>query len=133
MPLSDVPQFLHKNEFKFIGKLDCRWVIYQYPNTINAFQWQICCLNSKTFSKSLCFVIRNVRRTWKIRYSIHFLAQQKELLNKQNSLNRYYSTYLRFLEGFRFTTTTIQFPWRLCYHHDDHTRYVFINTLSNNL
>ena len=39
---------------------------------------------------------------------IHFLAQQKETLNKQNSLTHYYSTYFRFLEGFFF-------------HHNDHT------------
>ena len=44
-----------KNEFKFIGKLDCRRVIYQYPNTINAFQLQICYLNSKIFSKIFFF------------------------------------------------------------------------------
>ena len=37
-----------------------------------------------------------------------FLAQQKEPLNKQNSLTRYYSTYLRFLEGFLITMTTTQ-------------------------
>ena len=34
------------NEFKFIVKLDCTWVICQYPNnTIDTFQRQICCLN----------------------------------------------------------------------------------------
>ena len=59
-------------------------------------------------SNILFFVIRNVKRKWKIRYSIHFLAQQKERLNKQNLLTRYYSTYLRFLEGFLVTTTTTQ-------------------------
>ena len=37
-------------------------------------------------SNILFFVIRNVKRKWKIRYSIHFLAQQKERLNKQNLL-----------------------------------------------
>ena len=44
----------------------------------------------------------------KIRYSIHFLAQQKGPLNEQNSLTSYYSTYIRFLEGFIVTTTTTQ-------------------------
>ena len=43
-----------------------------------------------------------------IRFSIHFLVQQKEPLNKQNSLTRYCSTYIRFLEGFFVTTTTTQ-------------------------
>ena len=37
-----------------------------------------------------------------------FLTQQKESLNKQNSLTRYYSTYLRFIEGFLVITTTAQ-------------------------
>ena len=59
--------------------------------------------------KNLLFVIRNVKKKWKIRYSIHFLAQQKEPLNKQNSITRYSSTYLRFLEGFLVTITTIRF------------------------
>ena len=40
-------------KFKFIGKLDCRRVIYQYPNTINTFQLPIWCLNFKAFSKIL--------------------------------------------------------------------------------
>ena len=31
-------------------------------------------------------MIRNVTRKWKIRYSVHFLTQQKEPLNKQNPL-----------------------------------------------
>ena len=64
---------------------------------INTFQMQICCLNSSVFILFyfICFVIHNVKRKWKIRYSIQFLAQQKEPLNKQNSL-----TYLRFLEEF---------------------------------
>ena len=35
-----------------------------------------------------------------------YLAQQKEPLNKQNFLTRYYATYPRFLEGFLVTTTT---------------------------
>ena len=35
----------------------------------------------------------------KIRQSIRFFAQQKEPLNKQNSLTPYCSIYLRFLEG----------------------------------
>ena len=35
-----------------------------------------------------------------------FLAQQKEPLNKQNLLTRYYFTYRRFLEGFLVTSTT---------------------------
>ena len=39
---------------------------------------------------------------------LNFLAQQKEPLNKQNSLTRYYSTYLRFLEGFHVTIITTQ-------------------------
>ena len=39
---------------------------------------------------------------------IHFLAQQKENLNKQNSVARYYSTHFRFPEGFLFTATTTQ-------------------------
>ena len=39
---------------------------------------------------------------------IHFSAQQKEPLNKQNPLTRYYSRYLYFLEGFLGTTTTKQ-------------------------
>ena len=39
---------------------------------------------------------------------VHFSAQQKEPLNKQNSLTRYYSTNLRLLEGFLATTTTKQ-------------------------
>ena len=42
-----------------------------------------------------------------------FLAQQKETLNKQNSLTRYYSTYLRFIEGF-LVTTTITLVVRFC-------------------
>ena len=65
-------------------------------------------LKFQNVSNILFFVIRNVKRKWKIRYSIHFLAQQKERLNKQNLLTRYYSTYLRFLEGFLVTTTTTQ-------------------------
>ena len=91
-------------------KLDYGRVFCQYPNTINTFQWQICCLNSKTFSKKNFFflVICNVKRKLKIRYSIYFLVQQKEPLNIQNSLTRNYSTYLRFLEGFLLTTTTTQ-------------------------
>ena len=48
------------------------------------------------------------KKKWKIRYSIHFLDQQKEPLNQQNSLTRYYSTYLRFLQGFYVTTRTTQ-------------------------
>ena len=96
------------NEFKFIGKLECRRVIYHYPCMINTFQWKTCCLNSKAFQKCYFFVIYNVKRKWKIRYSIHFLAQQKEPLNKQNSLTRYYSTYLHFLEGFLVITTIAQ-------------------------
>ena len=83
-------------------------VIYQYPNMINIFQWQICFQIPKRFQKSYIFVIRNVKRKWKIRYSIHFLVQQKEPLKKQNSPTHYYSTYLRFLEGFLVTTTTTQ-------------------------
>ena len=43
------------NEFKFKGKLYCKRVIYQYPNTINTFQRKICCQNSKTFPKILFF------------------------------------------------------------------------------
>ena len=100
-----------QNEFKSIEKLDCKRAIYQYPNTINTFQWQICCLSSKRFSIFFFFFffeIRNVKRKWKIRCSIHFLAQQKEPLNKQNSLTRYYSTYLRSLKGFLVITTTTQ-------------------------
>ena len=42
----------------------------------------------------------------KDRFLIHFLAQQKE--PSQNSPTLYYSTYLRFLEGFLVTTTTTQ-------------------------
>ena len=95
-------------EFKLMGKIEGRRVIYHYYSTINTFQWHICCPNSKTLQKCYSFVIYNVKRKWKIRYSIHFLAQQKEPLNKQNSLTRYYSTYLRFLEGFLVTTTTAQ-------------------------
>ena len=38
----------------------------------------------------------------------HFLAQQKELLNKQNSLTHNYSKYLRFVKGFLVTTTATQ-------------------------
>ena len=53
-------------------------------------------------------MIRNVKMKWKLRYSIHLLAQQKETLNKQNSLTHYYSTYLCFLEGFLVITTTRQ-------------------------
>ena len=60
------------------------------------------------FKKIYFFLIRNVKRKWRIRYSIHFLTQQEEPLNKQNLLTRYYSTYLRFLEGFLVTTTTTQ-------------------------
>ena len=40
--------------------------------------------------------------------SIHFLAQEIELLNKQDSLNSYYSTYFHLFEGFLGTTTTTQ-------------------------
>ena len=43
-----------------------------------------------------------------MRYSIHFLAQQKEPLNKQNSVACYYSTYLRSIERFLVTTTATQ-------------------------
>ena len=60
------------------------------------------------FKNFVFFVIRNVKRKCKIKYSIHFSGQQKGTLNKQNSLTRYYSTYLRFLEGFLVTTTTTQ-------------------------
>ena len=61
------------------------------------------------FSKLYFFVIHNVKKKkWKIRYSIHFLDQQKEPLNQQNSLTRYYSTYLRFFQGFYVTTRTTQ-------------------------
>ena len=56
----------------------------------------------------LWFVIRNVKSKLKTRHSIHFLAQQKQPLNKQNSLTCYCSTYLRFLEAFLVTTTTTQ-------------------------
>ena len=38
------------------------------------------------FKKFYIFEIRNVKRKWKIRYSIHFLPQEKEPFNKQNSL-----------------------------------------------
>ena len=69
---------------------------------INTFQKQICCLNSTTFSN---FFLKKKRNG---RYWIHFLAQQKEPSNKQNSLTHYYSTYLRFLKRFLTTTTTIQ-------------------------
>ena len=34
---------------KVSGKTRFRSVIYRYPNTINKFQWQIGCLNSKNF------------------------------------------------------------------------------------
>ena len=51
-------------------------------------------------------MIRKVKSKWKIRYSIHFLAQQKEPLNKLNSLTYYYSTFLRFYEGFPVTMAT---------------------------
>ena len=44
-----------------------------------------------------------VKKKWNIGYSI-----QKELLNEQNSLTHYYSTYLRFLEGFLVTTMATQ-------------------------
>ena len=72
------------------------------PNhTINTFQRQ-------NVFKTNFFVIRNVKRKWKIRCSIHFLAQQKEPLNKQNSFTHYYATYLPFLERFLATTTTTQ-------------------------
>ena len=97
-----------------------RRVIYQYSNRINTFQCKICCLNSKTFSENVIFVIRDVKRKWKIRYLICFLAQWKERLNKQNSPTCYYSIYLRFLEVFFVTKKTTQ-------------GYVFINTFSNNL
>ena len=40
--------------------------------------------------------------------SIHFLALQKETLNKQNSLTHYYSTHFRILEDFLVTTTITQ-------------------------
>ena len=56
--------------------------------------------------KFIFFVNRNVKRKWKIKYPIHFLAHQKEPLNKQNSLTRYYSTYLYFLEAFLVNETT---------------------------
>ena len=54
-----------------------------------------------------------MKKKSKIRYSGHFLARQKEPSKKQNSLTRYYSTYLRFLEGFHGTMITTQ---------EDHTR-----------
>ena len=57
-----------------------------------------------------------MKRKQKIRYSSHFLAQQKKPLQKQKSLTRYYSTYLRFLEGFLGTMITTQ---------EDHTRSTF--------
>ena len=62
-------------------------------------------MSSKHF---IFFLIRNVKRKWRIRYSIHFLTQQEEPLNKQNLLTRYYSTYLLFFEGVLVTTTTKQ-------------------------
>ena len=93
---------------QIMEKLNCWRIIFQYPDSIRTFQCQTCCLNSKTFPKILFFVICNVKRKWSIRYSVHFLAQQKEPLNKQNSLNPYGSSYLRFLEGFLVTTTTTQ-------------------------
>ena len=71
------------------------------PNTMSKFQ-------PKRFQKFYFVVIRNVKRKWKIRYSIHFLALQKETLNKQNSFTRCYSTYLRFLEGLLVTAMTTQ-------------------------
>ena len=37
-----------------------------------------------------------------------FFGLPKKRLNKQNLLTRYYSTYLRFLEGFLVTMTTTQ-------------------------
>ena len=37
-----------------------------------------------------------------------FFGSGKEPLIKENSLTRYYSTYLRLLEGFLVTTTTTQ-------------------------
>ena len=37
------------------------------------------------FKNVIYFVIGNVKRKWKIRYSIHIFAQQKETLNKQNT------------------------------------------------
>ena len=42
-----------------------------------------------------------------------FFALAKQILNKQNSLTRYYSTYLRFLEDFLVTMTTKQ---GVCFH-----------------
>ena len=53
-------------------------------------------------------MIRNIKRKWKIRYSINFLAHQKEHVNKQNSFTRHYFTYLLFIQGFLVTTTTMQ-------------------------
>ena len=58
MSLLEVPKFLHKLN----SNLQENWIagrfFYQYSNTINTLQWQICCLNSNAFF----FVIRNVKR-----------------------------------------------------------------------
>ena len=54
-----------------------------------------------------------MKRKSKIRYSSHFLAQQRGPSEKQNWLTHYYSTYLRSLEGFLGTMITTQ---------EDHTR-----------
>ena len=75
---------------------------------INTFQWQICCLNFNFF------VICNVKRKGKIRYSIRFWLNKKQPLNKQNSLTLYYFRYLSFLEGFLG-------------HHNDHTNSTFLS------
>ena len=64
------------------------------------------------FRKKKNFMIHNVKRKWEIRYSVQFLAQQKEPLNKQNSRTPHYSTYFRFQVRF-FATMTIQ---GICFH-----------------
>ena len=89
-----------------------RRIIFKYRNRINTFQWQICWLNSKLFLKILFFVICYLKRKWKIRYSIHFLADQKEIKNKTKFT---YSLLLHISS----------FLWRIYCHHNEHTKSIF--------
>ena len=92
-------------------KLNYGRVFCQYPNTINTFQWQICCLNSKTFSKKFFF--------WD-------LLCKKEIEDK--ILNSFFGSAKRTFKYTKFTYLQLlhisSFPWSLSSHHDDHTRSI---------
>ena len=70
-------------------------------HTINTFQRQICCLNSRTFSKNL-FLIRNVKRKCYIRHKI---------------LNSFFRSTKRTFKETKFTYLLLlyifSFPWKI--------------------